>query len=103
MNLSRFHSVTTTHWKYLVLRDAMGHVALDVLRTPPGSEASLSSPSATVQSLPVTPSWGRNCQEMIMCLWLLFLAFTFWKLNDIGDEPKMLQKGSGHKTCFLKK
>lgn len=81
----------------------MGHVELDVLRTPPGSAAGLSSPTAIVQPLLVTPSWGRNCQEMIMCLRLLFLAFTFWKLNDIGDERKMLQKRSGHKTCFLKK
>lgn len=35
-----------------------------------------------------------------MCLWLLFFTFNVWDLNDIGNEPKMLQKGNGHKTCF---
>ena len=103
MNLSRPHSVTTMRWKCLVLRDVMGHVELDAPQTPPGPAAGPSPPSAVVQSLPVAPSQGRNRQERVMCLRLLFLAFTAWKLNDVGDEPKTLQKGSGHKTCFLKK
>lgn len=46
MNLSRPHSVTTMHWKCLVLRDVMGHAELDAPQTFPGSAAGLSPPSA---------------------------------------------------------
>jgi len=76
MNLYRPHSMTTVQWKCLVLRDVMGHVELDVPQTPPSSAAGPVPPSAVVQSLPITPSPCRNCQERITFLWLLFLPFT---------------------------
>lgn len=57
MNLSRPHSVTTMHWKCLVLRDVMGHVELDAPQTSPGSAAGLSPPSA--HELLCSPSWAH--------------------------------------------
>lgn len=60
------------------------------------------SSRAIVQSLLVASSQGSNHQEGVTCLWILFLAFTAWKLNDISNVPQILQRGRGLKTCFLK-